>query len=113
MKLRSSQMLKSCPYSHNKQKRSARLMSFPPALLEEWIGCYYFGANIDIGSSGVEPFTFGELRAALGIEQEELDRIPFRDSEGVGGDGLRRAIANRWARGDIESVMATHGSSEA
>jgi capreomycidine synthase len=83
------------------------------ALLESWMRRYYFATDIDIGSSGVESFSLGELRTLLGIHQEELDRVVFDDSMTLGGVGLRQAIADRWADGDGQRVMATHGSSEA
>ena len=88
-------------------------MNFPPAPLEDWMRQYYFSARIDIGSSGVENFSLGELRALFGITQDELDEVVFRDSLTLGDEGLRKAIARRWHDGDPESVMVTHGSSEA
>jgi capreomycidine synthase len=88
-------------------------MEFPPALLEDWMREYYFNTNIDIGSSGVENFSLGELRNLFCLTQEELDRIVFHDSLTLGDEGLRRAIARRWQNGDPEQVMVTHGSSEA
>lgn len=89
------------------------MQTLPPALLESWMRDYYFRAEVDIGSSGVEDFSFAELRALLGIECAELDRIVFRDSETLGGRELREALARRWTGGDAERVMVTHGSSEA
>lgn len=89
------------------------MLTLPPALLENWMRQYYFRTEIDIGSSGVEDFAFGELRALLGIECADLDRILFQDSETLGGAALREALARRWCGGHTESVMVTHGSSEA
>lgn len=88
-------------------------MQMPPALLEEWMRDYYFAAEIDIGSSGVQDFSMAEIRQLLGIAWEDLDRIVFHDSQTLGGSGLRQAIADRWAGGDTRRAMATHGSSEA
>jgi len=88
-------------------------MKLPPALLETWMRDYYFRAEIDIGSSGVEDFSFAEVRALLGIECADLDAVLLCDSETMGGRGLREALARRWAGGDAGRVMATHGSSEA
>jgi capreomycidine synthase len=85
----------------------------PPARLEEWMREYYFQAEIDIGSSGVEDLSFAELREMLGITADDLDGVVFRDSETLGGAELRAAIARRWTAGAEQSVMATHGSSEA
>ena len=82
-------------------------------MLEEWMRQYYFSTRIDIGSSGVENFSLGDLRAILGIAQEELDDVVFHDSSSYGELNLREAIARRWGNGKAEWVMVTHGSSEA
>ena len=89
------------------------MMRIAPALLEEWMRDYYFATEIDIGSSGVESFLLSEIRALLGISNDELDRIVFSDSQTLGGLGLRKAIAERYGNGDHNRVIATHGSSEA
>lgn len=89
------------------------MVKLPPALLENWMRDYYFRVNVDIGSSGVEDFSFAEIRQLLGIECEDLDRVVFHDSETLGGAELRDALADRWTRGDAGRVMVTHGSSEA
>jgi capreomycidine synthase len=73
---------------------------------------FYFDTEIDIGSSGVQSFSLAELRELLGIRMEELDAIVFDDSRTLGGQRLREAIAARWSGGEVERVMATHGSSE-
>jgi capreomycidine synthase len=74
---------------------------------------YYFNTKYDLGSSGVEPFSFGELRELLELTEEDLNRIVFHDSTTLGGLDLRKAIAGRWGNGDPDTVMAAHGSSEA
>jgi capreomycidine synthase len=89
------------------------MVTFAPALLEEWMREYYFKTEFDIGSSGVQSFSLGEIRELLGITESELDNIVFDDSETLGGFGLRKAIAERYGNGDPERVIATHGSSEA
>ena len=88
-------------------------MRLAPALLEEWMRRYYFDTDVDIGSSGVENFSFGELRERLGISHAQLDAIVLQDSRTLGGDGLRRAIADHLAQGKVERVMVTHGSTDA
>ena len=88
-------------------------MDVAPALLEYWLRDRYFTTEIDIGGSGVENFSFAELRELVDLSHRELDQIVFRDSRSCGGPGLRLAIARRWGNGDPERVMATHGSSEA
>jgi capreomycidine synthase len=91
---------------------AGRYPSIAPALLEDWLRDYYFSAEIDISSSGVENFSMAELRELLPLGPEELDSVVFDDSPSRGSDALRRAIAERWAGGDAARVMATHGSSE-
>lgn len=74
---------------------------------------YYFAVDHDIGSSGVQDFTFAELRALVGLEHRELDELVMQDSQTLGGMGLRQALARRWTGGDAERVMVTHGATEA
>lgn len=74
---------------------------------------YYFDAEIDLGSSGVQPFSLADIRRLLGITIGELDGVHLCDSRTCGGTALRKAIARRWGNGDPETVMVTHGSSEA
>ena len=88
-------------------------MRLAPALLEDWMREYYFAAEIDIGSSGVRSFSLAEIRRLTGLSTEEMDALVFQDSQTLGGPGLRRAIAGRWAEGRVERVMATHGSTDA
>ena len=88
-------------------------MEVVPAHLEHWMRDYYFNTEVDIGSSGVENFSFGELRQLFNITPDDLDRIVLCDSRTLGDPELRRAIGNRWANGNAECVMATNGSSEA
>lgn len=88
-------------------------MEVVPAHLEYWMRDYYFSTEIDIGSSGVENFSLGELRKLFNITPDDLDRIVLRDSMTLGGPALRTAIGNRFANGNPERVMATNGSSEA
>jgi capreomycidine synthase len=89
------------------------MQTFPPALLEAWMRLYYFAVDADIGSSGVADYSMAEVRALAGIGVEEMDAIVFHDSQTLGGDGVRRAVARRWAGGDADRVMVTHGSTEA
>jgi capreomycidine synthase len=83
------------------------------ARLEEWMHAYYHKVDYDIGSSGVRDLTVAELRKLCEFELSELDPMVLRDSEGYGGAGLRAALADRWAGGDVARIMVTHGSSEA
>ena len=88
-------------------------MKLPPALLEDWMRHYYFDTDVDIGSSGVDDFSMVDLRRLLGLTEADFDRVVFQDSMSLGGEGLRRALADRWLGGDASLAMATHGSSEA
>lgn len=88
-------------------------MKLAPALLEMWMRQYYFDTELDIGSSGVRNFSLAEVRQLTGLRIEDLDAILFQDSQTLGGQGLRRAVADRWAHGKTERVMATHGSTDA
>lgn len=88
-------------------------MEIATALLENWMRDYYFSTEIDIGSSGVEDFSFSELRKHLDITVEELDQVILCDSPSHGAPALRDALAKRWTNGNSERVMATNGSSEA
>lgn len=83
------------------------------ARLEEWMRRYYHRVDHDIGSSGVQDLTMGELKRLCGFALAELDLMVFHDSESFGGPRLRAALADRWTGGDIDPVMVTHGSSEA
>lgn len=88
-------------------------MNLPPAPLEDWMRRFYFETDFDLGSSGVENFSFAELRARLAITHEELDGIVLQDSHTLGGDGVRQAVADHLAQGRTERVMITHGSTDA
>jgi capreomycidine synthase len=85
----------------------------PRAYLEEWMREHYFAAEIDIGSSGVESYSLKQIRDLAGPSSEALDAVVFRDSQTLGGDAVRAAIARRMAEDDVSRVMVTHGSSEA
>lgn len=84
-----------------------------PPVLEEWYRQHLEKAELDISSSGVQPYTFSELRRIAGIEQDELDRVVMDDSTSQGSFELRQAIAERYADGRPDHIMVTHGSSEA
>lgn len=83
-----------------------------PALLEDWLRERYFTAEIDISSSGVENYIFGDLRRLLGISVDELDALPFRDSPSTGSQEVRDAVSAVIAPGRAEETVVTHGASE-
>lgn len=88
-------------------------MRLRPALLEDWLRDYYFDAEIDISSSGVQPYSMAELRAKTGLGPEGMDALVFSDGYSLGAPGVRAAIARRFGDGQPEKVMTTSGSSEA
>lgn len=87
-----------------------RLRSAP---LEDWLRDYYFTAQIDISSSGVQPYSMTDLRAMTGLGHEEIDALVFGDGYSLGAPDVRAAIARRWGDGNPEKVMTTNGSGEA
>jgi capreomycidine synthase len=88
-------------------------MELKSAPLEDWLRDYYFAAEIDISSSGVQPYSMAELRAKTGIGCADLDALVFGDGYSLGSPDVRAAIARRWGDGDPAKVMTTSGSSEA
>ncbi|MEV1046243.1 capreomycidine synthase [Streptomyces sp. NPDC049916] len=82
-------------------------------MLEEWYRRHLAPGIYDISSSGVHPYTFAEIRERCGIRTEDLDAIEMDDSVSQGGAGVRQAIADRYAAGDADRILVTHGSSEA
>lgn len=88
-------------------------MRLRPAPLEDWLRDYYFSADIDISSSGVETYTLAELRAKAGVQQRDLDELVFDDGYSTGRPALRKLIAERFGNGDPERVITANGSSEA
>ncbi|GAA0914192.1 aminotransferase [Virgisporangium aurantiacum] len=87
-------------------------VKLPRAPLEDWLRDYYFTADIDISSSGVEPYTFTEVRSLVGLRADHFEALDFRDSPTCGDPGLRVAIARRWDGGDPARVMVANGSTE-
>ena len=87
-------------------------MDIPRAHLEDWMRAYYFNAEIDIGSSGVQNFSMAELRDLVGFSLADFDGVIFDDSPSCGKQSLRQAIADKWGDGNPEKVLTTHGSSE-
>jgi capreomycidine synthase len=88
-------------------------MKIPSAPLEDWLRDYYFGAEIDISSSGVQPYSMGDVRAKTGLEQCDIDALVFNDGYSLGSADVRACIAERWGSGDPQMVMTASGSSEA
>ncbi|MEW1928611.1 hypothetical protein [Streptomyces sp. NPDC088360] len=55
-----------------------RMMTFPGALLKDWMRDHYHDAVIDIGSSGALDYSLARVRQLVGIEPGELHEIVFR-----------------------------------
>lgn len=83
------------------------------APLEDWLRDYYFEASADISSSGVEPYTIGEVQELLDIDPSDLAAVSLRDSKSAGADDLRSLIAARAGIGDSSRVLVANGSTEA
>ena len=77
-------------------------MEIAPALLENWLRDYYFNTSIDLGCSGVENYSLGELRLLLNLTEADLDQVVFRDGRSLGEPELRDAIASRLYSGTNE-----------
>lgn len=88
-------------------------MQYEADLLEDWMREYYFETEIDLGSSGVHPYSTAQIKDLTGLPSSTLDAVRFEDSWALGAPGIRQAIAESFAGGDTDRVMATHGSSEA
>jgi capreomycidine synthase len=88
-------------------------MDIGSALLDDWMRDHLQDTGIDIGSSGVESYALGDLRRLAGLDLASLDDVVFDHSPCTGRRDLRQAIADRWGTGDPDTVVATHGASEA
>jgi capreomycidine synthase len=88
------------------------VLKLEAAPLEDWLREYYFEASTDISSSGVEPYTFGEVQDLLDLDLGGLAKVSFRDSRSAGADELRSLIAHR-AGVDSRRVLVGSGSTEA
>ncbi|MFD1535409.1 capreomycidine synthase [Nonomuraea guangzhouensis] len=88
-------------------------MKLRSAPLEDWLRDYYFQAEIDISSSGVQPYSMSELRAIAGISREEIDDLVFDDGYSLGAPEVRSAVAALEPGADPGKVMTTNGSGEA
>jgi capreomycidine synthase len=89
------------------------LAQYPPAPLENWYRFNYFNNEYDISGSGVEDYSFAELRALSGLQLADLDQLVMHDTPTIGAAHLRQVLADRFAAGAAEKVMVTNGSNEA
>lgn len=84
-----------------------------PPILEEWYRRHLNPGVVDISSSGARPFLLSEIRDVCGLRSADLDSVLMDDSTSQGGPDIRQAIADRYAGGRADTVLVTHGSSEA
>jgi aspartate/methionine/tyrosine aminotransferase len=87
-------------------------MRIKPVMLEDWLRQRYFAAEVDISSSGIAPYTFGELTRLCGLDLQELQDSELGDNDTKGSVSLREKIAERYLV-SLEDVMVTSGSNEA
>ena len=85
------------------------------SLIEDWHRRYAFRTSINLSCSGVQPYTFREVCRLLSISFSEIGQVLLRDGPSYGWPPLRKAISERFGKrnGDADSVLVTHGSSEA
>lgn len=83
------------------------------AALEDWLRDYYFEASCDISSSGVQPYTVGEVQDLLDIDPRELAAVSLRDGRSAGADDVRELVAMRAGVDDCSRVLVANGSTEA
>lgn len=88
------------------------LAGYPPALLENWYRYNYFNNSFDISGSGVEEYTFKEIKNIAKFSFDELDHCYVKDSETVGQINLRVQISNLFGTGNPDMVMVTNGANE-
>lgn len=87
-------------------------MNFGKAKLEHWMREHYFDCDIDLGSSGVYPYTLGDIFAHTDLNFDDLAAVELADSTTVGNIDLRTALAKRYGNGNPDSVMLGNGSNE-
>jgi capreomycidine synthase len=90
----------------------SEIMYLEKAELEDWMRDYYFDCEIDLGSSGVYPYTFGDICNCTGLNFAQLEAVSLADSMTVGVEALRQALADRYGDGNAEHVMVANGSNE-
>ncbi|WP_395375888.1 aminotransferase class I/II-fold pyridoxal phosphate-dependent enzyme [Marinicella sp. W31] len=80
--------------------------------MEDWYRHRYFNNQIDISGSGVEEYSFAEIRNRADFDFTELDQLHAIDGETVGCLSVRSLLADRFANGDPDQVMTTSGANE-
>lgn len=89
------------------------IAGYKPAPLENWYRENYFTNDIDISGSGVEEYSYEEIKNIADFDFHELDNLKIKDGATVGSIEIRQLIAERFGYGHPEKVMITNGSNEA
>jgi capreomycidine synthase len=100
-------------YMFIKNQCELRLAGLLSAPLEDWYRHRYFNNQIDISGSGVEEYSFEEIRKKANFNFSELDELYVKDGETVGSPSVRNLLANLFGTGDPDQVMITSGANEA
>lgn len=89
------------------------LAGYVAAPLEDWYRTNYFNNEVDISGSGVQDYSFAQVRDMANIDVRELDAMLMGDGPTIGREETRRVIAARFAVGSPSQVMIANGSNEA
>jgi len=89
------------------------LAGYQPAPLEEWYRQYYFNNRFDISGSGVEEYSFKQIRDLAQFDFAELDSHYLKDIETAGSLQVREQLAALFGKGNPETVVVTNGANEA
>jgi capreomycidine synthase len=87
-------------------------MRAEPAQLEQWYRDV-LPARFDLSSSGVHPFSFGEVIEIAGIDEEALRRLSLDDTTSLGSPNIREVVASTVGTSEPNKVLIANGSSEA
>ena len=80
--------------------------------MESWLRDNQF-IEFNLGQSGIEDVTVGELLKTLNVSIEDLSNLSLRDNDTLGTVCLRKIIASFYDNISIDNIMVTSGSSEA
>lgn len=93
-------------------------MNYETFTLERWMTRWELDVDYDIAESGILPISLGELHGLIPeTSSESLSRellqMPLGYSEARGTLGLRRTLADTYARATPDDVLVTTGAIEA
>lgn len=87
-------------------------MKMPLHLMEPWLIKNQF-IKFNLGESGVEDKTLGEILSLTNTSTEELLKCSFQNNDTYGSLNLRKIIASFYKNVSPENILVTTGSSEA